>query len=115
MTASAYSLNLVIAASGFELVEGEPVLGGVHGPHRQYYCGHCKAWLFTRPHGEDATLNLRASALDDHRWYVPWVEVFTAEGYPWATTGARHRYADNPADVPWEPLLAEYAQLAPRP
>lgn len=115
MTASAYSLNLAIPSAGFDLVAGEPLIGGLHGPTRHHHCGHCKAWLYTRPEGNDAMINVRVSALDDHTWFVPWVEVFTGEGYPWAKTGARHSFVDNPADVPWEPMIEEYARLGARP
>jgi hypothetical protein len=115
MSASAYSLTIALPATALEVIEGEAVIGGIHGATRHYHCDHCKAWLFTRPEGNDGMVNLRAPVLDDHRWFVPWVEVFTGEGHQWARTGAKHSYADNPADVPWEPLLEEYARDAQRP
>lgn len=115
MTASAYSLTIMLPRTGLSVIEGETVIGGIHGPTRHHHCDHCKAWLFTYPEGADATTNLRASALDDHLWVVPFVEVLTREGYPWAKTGARYSYPDNPRDEPFEPILADFAATGARP
>jgi hypothetical protein len=115
MTASAYSLNLAIPAAGLELVEGEPVLGGLQAATRHYHCAHCKAWLYTRPPGDDSMINVRASALLDHSWFVPYVEVCAAEGYPWAKTHAKHSFPDNPADVSWDAIVSAFAQEGARP
>ena len=38
MTASAFSLSLAIPAEGFEVTEGEPVIGGLHGADHHYHC-----------------------------------------------------------------------------
>ena len=42
MSASAYSLSIAIPAPRFEVVQGEPVIGGLHGPSRHYHCPRCK-------------------------------------------------------------------------
>ena len=115
MTAGPYSLTLVVPAASLELTAGEPELGGLHGPNRHFFCAYCKTWLFTRPQGDDTTVNVRASALDEHRWVVPFAEVYTDEAYPWALTGARHSFAGNPTDVPLGPLLEEFQRVSSRP
>jgi hypothetical protein len=115
MTASAFSLSIAIPTSGFAVVEGEPVIGGLHGPHRHYHCGHCKSWLFTRPEGMDEFVNLRASMLEDATWFAPFVETCTAEAFPWARTGAPHSFPDIPDISVFPPLVAEFAARGPRP
>ncbi|MEO6772434.1 MAG: GFA family protein [Kofleriaceae bacterium] len=115
MTASAFSLSLLVPAPGFEVTTGEPVIGGLHGPARHFHCDHCKSWLFTRPEGMDAFVNVRATMLDDPRWFVPFVETGTAEALPWANTGAVHSFPNLPAPEVWGPIVAEFARLAPRP
>lgn len=110
MTASAYSLSVAIPASGFEVVQGEPVIGGLHGASRHYHCPHCKSWLFTRPEGMDQMVDLRAMMLDARTWFVPFVETSTAEGFAWARTGARHSFAGMPEAAAFGPLVAEFAE-----
>ena len=53
MSASAFSLSVGIPSDGFLVTEGEPVLGGLHGSTRHYFCPHCLSWMFTRPEGMD--------------------------------------------------------------
>jgi hypothetical protein len=115
MTASAFSLSILLPASGFEVVSGEPVIGGIHGPSRHFHCEYCKSWLFTRPAGMDAFVNVRATMLDEHDWFVPFVETSTAEALPWAKTGATHSFANIPPPETWGPIVAEFAQLGARP
>lgn len=109
MSASAYSLSAAIPADGFEVTEGEPVIGGLHGGTRHYFCGHCKSWMFTRPEGIDFFVNLRPTMLDDVRWFEPFIETFTSEKMPWASTGARHSYPKYPGMEEYESLIGGYA------
>lgn len=115
MTASAYSLSIAVPAEGFEVTQGEPVLGGLQAADRHHHCPFCKSWLFTRPHGLDFMVNVRASMLDDSSWFQPFVETARAEGFPWATTGAKHSFAGIPEADAFGPLVADYAQHGPRP
>ncbi|CAN5903150.1 hypothetical protein BH11MYX3_BH11MYX3_09980 [soil metagenome] len=115
MTASAFSLSLLVPASGFEVVEGKPVIGGLHGAARHLHCEYCKSWLFTRPDGMEGFINARATMLDDHRWFVPFVETSTAEALPWARTGATHSFPNFPPLEAWDPIVAEFAQAGSRP
>jgi hypothetical protein len=115
MSASAYSLSVAVPASGFAVVLGEPVIGGLHGASRHHHCPHCKSWIFTRPAGLEDLVNLRASMLEDHSWFSPFVETYRAEGYTWASTGAVHSFAALPEESAFGPLVADFAARGPRP
>jgi hypothetical protein len=116
MSASAYSLTVAVPADGFEVIAGEPVLGGLRGPvSHHHHCPACLGWVFTRAEGFDAFVNLRASALDDHRWFEPFIEVWTAEKLPWAATGARHSYPTAPEMADFQPLMEAYIAEGARP
>ena len=104
MTGSAFSLSATYPAAGFEVTAGEPVIGGLHGPTRHYFCPHCMSWLFTRPEGADWLVNVRATMLDGGAELTPFVEMFTDEKLPWVTTPAKRSY-------PRFPELSEYQSL----
>jgi hypothetical protein len=110
MSASAFSLTMTVPAEGFEVTAGEPVIGGLHGPTRHYFCPHCMSWMFTRPDGFDHFVNVRPTMLDAPRWFRPFIEVWTREKLPWATTPAVHSYATEPAYEDYAALVPEFAQ-----
>ena len=68
MSASAFSLSVAIPAAGFAVTQGEPVIGGLHGAARHYFCPHCKSWMFTRMEGLDAFVNLRPTSSRRPAW-----------------------------------------------
>lgn len=109
MSSSAFSLSAAIPADGFAVASGEPVIGGLHGPSRHYFCGWCMTWMFTRAEGMDWFVNLRPTMLDDPSWFAPFIETWTREKLPWATTPARHSFETLPAFQDFERLTAEYA------
>jgi hypothetical protein len=115
MTASAFSLSVLVPAAGLEVTQGEPVIGGIHGPDRHFHCPRCKSWLFTRPSGLDALVNVRATMLDDHAWFAPFVETCTAEALPWARTPAAHSFPNIPDPSVFGPIVAEFAARGPHP
>ena len=116
MTASAYSLTLTVPGDGFEVIAGEPVIGGLQGPvSHHFHCPSCKSWVFTRVEGYDWFVNLRPSMLDDHLWFYPFIEVWTSEKLPWATTSAKHSYETTPEMADFETLMQAYAQEGARP
>lgn len=116
MTASAFSLSVAVPADGFEVTAGEPVIGGLHGASQHFHCPYCKSWLFTRPEGlSDAMVNVRATMLDEHAWFVPYAETCVSEGFPWAKTGAIHRFDHIPPADAFGPIVAEFAEKGPRP
>lgn len=116
MTASAFSLSAVIPTEGFSVTKGEPVIGGFHGATRHYFCPHCMSWMFTRPEGFDAFVNLRPMMLDDPSWFTPFIETWTSEKLPWATTPAVHSFETQPASFDeYKGLAEEYAEKAEKP
>ena len=112
MSASAYSLSAAIPSEGFEITQGEPVIGGLHGASRHYFCPHCMSWMFTRPEGVDFFVNLRPTMLDDTSWFTPFIETFTSEKLPWATTGAPHSYETFPPYEAFDRLIQDYGAQA---
>ena len=115
MTGSAFSLSVAVPSPGFEIIAGEPVIGGLHGLPQHNMCPRCMSWMFTRPHGMPELVNVRATMLDDASWFEPFIEVFTNEKLAWATTPAVHRFATLPEVASYPALLAEFAQRSPRP
>jgi hypothetical protein len=115
MSASAYSLTAMFPAAGFVVTDGEPVIGGMHGEHRHFFCIHCKSWVFTRPHGVDQFVNVRPTTFDDVSWFVPFIETYTSEKLRWATTPARHSFEKFPAMADYAGLAADYAKHVSKP
>jgi len=114
MSASAFSLSLAIPAEGFAVVAGDPAPGGL-ARDMHFFCPACMTWMFTRPPGMDWFVNLRPSMLDDHGWFVPFVETWTSEKLPWAATSAKHRYETVPDLPEFAPLIEAFATEGPRP
>lgn len=110
MTASAFSLSALFPAECFAVTAGEPVIGGLHGATRHYFCPHCMSWLFTRPEGTDLFVNVRSTMLDEPDWTTPFMETWTREKLPWATTTARRSFAALPAAEEFEGLARAYAE-----
>ena len=77
MSASAFSLSAAIPAEGFAVTAGEPVIGGLHGATRHFFCPHCMSWMFTRPEGMDWFVNLRADDARRPGWFAPLIETWT--------------------------------------
>ncbi len=110
MTASAFSLSSLYPAEAFAILAGEPVLGGLHGDTRHFHCDYCKSWLFTRPDGLDAFVNLRTTMLDSPPAAPPFLESYTDEALPWAATGASYSYPKFPSPESFGTLIAAYAE-----
>lgn len=115
MSASAFSLSAAIPTEGFSVLQGEPVIGGLHGPTRHFFCPYCMSWMFTRPEGLDFFVNLRVTMLDDASWFTPFIETCTVEKLPWATTPAIHSFERFPPPQAYAGLLEEYASRAVHP
>ena len=110
MSASAYSLTAMIPSSGFEVTNGAPVIGGLHGALRHFFCPHCKSWMFTRSQAFDQFVNVRPTMLRDSSWFVPFIETYTSEKLAWAATPARHCFAKFPPMEDFAGLMAEFAK-----
>jgi hypothetical protein len=110
MSSSAFSMSVAIPSEGFAVTQGEPVIGGLHGATRRYFCAHCMSWMFTRPENLDSFVNLRPTMLDECRWFSPFIETFRSEMLPWAATPAHHRYEQFPPFEEYEGLIKAYAE-----
>lgn len=110
MTASAYSLSELHPSAAFRVTAGEPVLGGLRADTKHYFCPDCKSWLFSRPDGVGDFVNVRATMMEDVRSFSPFIEFYTDEMLPWATTGAIHSFENFPAADEFPRLLAAYAE-----
>ena len=115
MTGSAFSLTLTIPKSGFEVLAGEPVRGGLQAEIPHFHCSFCKSWVFTRPGEQFPFVNLRATMLDNARWFAPYVETWTDEMLPWASTSAARSYGTQPSFDEYEKLIADYHANGARP
>jgi hypothetical protein len=110
MSSSAYSLSAAIPTAGFEVVRGEPVIGGLHDPEQKhFFCPRCMTWMFTRAF--PAFVNVRATLLEDTSWFTPFMEAWTRTKLPWATTSAVRSYTEFPPMEDYDELLAAYAKL----
>ena len=115
MSASAFSLSILLPASGFAVVSGDTEIGGLHGSAKHHHCAYCKTWAFTRPEGMDQYVNVRATMLDDHAWYAPFAETSRAEGFSWAVTGAKHSFPNIPPQEAFGSVVADFLANGPRP
>ena len=109
MTGGAFSLAVVVSDEAFEVTEGEPVIGGLHGEVPHYFCPYCMSWIFTRVPGVQM-VNVRATMLDDTTGFEPFVETYTSEKLPWATTPAVHAFDKFPEPEAWPGLMEAYAR-----
>jgi hypothetical protein len=108
MTSSAFSLGAAFPSQSFEITQGNPVIGGLHGSTRHFFCPHCMSWMFTWPEVGDF-VNVRATLLDDPSGYVPFIETCTSEKLPWAMTPASHRFERFPEVSAFQGLMERYA------
>ena len=113
MSASAFSLSAAFPADKFSIIQGEPVIGGIHGPAGHHFCPHCKSWLFTRTEGTEWFVNVRPTMFEDHSWFKPFVETYTSKKFPWISTGAVHSFDEFPPLEAYEGLIREYARITP--
>jgi len=108
MSGSAYSMSIAIPAESLAVIDGEPVIGGLHGATRHFFCGWCMSWIFTRPERLDDIVNLRPSVLDRHDWFVPFAEFWTKEKLPWVSTAAVHSFESLPPHGDFIELIEQY-------
>ena len=113
MSASAYSLSVAIPTSGFAVVRGEPVIGGLRNPEQQhFFCPRCMTWMFTKAMPQ--FVNVRATLLDDTAWFRPFMETWTRTKLPWACTSAVRSYEEFPPMDQYESLISEFAKFYAR-
>jgi hypothetical protein len=107
MTGGAFSLAVVVADASFEVTQGEPVIGGMHGEVPHYFCPHCMSWMFTRV-PEAPMVNVRATMLDDTTGFEPFVETYVSDKLPWATTPAARSFERFPELEEWPGLMEAF-------
>jgi hypothetical protein len=112
MTASAYSLSVMVPAEGFEVTEGETVIGGLREPPAHHFCAFCMSWMFTRPPGADWVVNVRVTMLDETAWFVPYAETYTCEKLAWVETPAVRSYERFPEMTEFQGLIDSYRAWA---
>ena len=112
MSASAFSLTALVAADSFAVTQGEPIIGGLHGASKHYFCQHCLSWLFTRPAETDAVVGVRSTLLENARHFAPFIETWTSEKLPWVQTGAPHSFAQFPPPEAFGPFAKHFAEQA---
>ena len=110
MTASAFSLSVLVPGSGFEVVEGETVRGGLHGSSHHEHCAWCMSWVFSRFDEMPDLVNVRTPMLDDPEAFPPFIDTMVSEKLSWVVTPARHAYPAFPPEDAFGPLIAEYAR-----
>ena len=110
MTASAFSLSSLVAAESFELLSGDPMLGGLKGDTRHYFCRACLSWLYTIPPMATDLVNVRSGMLDDFEGHRPFAEFHLAEALPGMALGLERGYAASIDMAGFERLLADFAQ-----
>ncbi len=110
MTGSAYSLTVTLPEQAFSVTDGDPVIGGLHGPDaRHYHCSHCLSWVYTLAPSLPDYVNLRPTMLDETGWFAPFIEMYVSEKLHFAETGARHAYDAFPPVEDYLKLAADYA------
>lgn len=113
MTAAPYSATLNMAPDAFSLLQGEPVIGGLHGVVRHYFCPKCMSWVFTRlPNAENVLVKTTMLDSPGPASFPPFVESNILEKLPWATTPAVHSFEKFPPPESFKGLIEEYAQHA---
>ena len=112
MSSSAFSLTLIFPKDALEILSGEPVRGGIHGPDlRHMFCDHCKTWMFT--HVDDFGItNVRATMLDAYDWFVPYLETHRSTKLPWVESPAIQSFEAFPHPDEFPTLLTTYADWA---
>ncbi len=111
MTSSAYSLSAAFPADGFEVIRGEPVIGGLHGAEsHHYFCPHCMSWMFTRNEGLEWFVNIRATLFDETGWFEPYLETWLSEKLPWVEPVARHGFDALPPMEAFDGLIKGYCR-----
>lgn len=110
MSSGAYSLSVAIPTSGFAVVRGNPVIGGLRNPGQQhFFCPSCMTWMFTKVMPE--FVNVRATLLDDTSWFLPFMETWTRTKLPWASTSAVRSYEEFPPMDQYENLIREFSKF----
>lgn len=108
MTGAPYSWSAAFRPRQFEVIQGQPVAGGLKGDIRHQFCADCMSWVYTEPPG-DMIVNVRAPMLDDASGLEPFMETCAAEKRAWATLPVVRSFPVFPSLDDWLELTAAYA------
>jgi hypothetical protein len=110
LSASAYSLALVVPKAAFGITKGEPQgwskTGSSGKPSHQFTCPTCATWTHTKPESAAEYVIVRPMSLDEHAWFRPVAQIFTRSALPWASMPTLLSYESEFEDP--APLLAAY-------
>ncbi|TPG20365.1 GFA family protein [Sphingomonas koreensis] len=89
MTASAYSLGLVVRRDGFAVaadIQPRPLdkRADSGGTSTRFVCPLCATWTHTETSGAPGVTIVRPSSLDQSDWVRPVAQIFTRSAYDWA-------------------------------
>jgi hypothetical protein len=113
MTGGPYSLSAMVASDNFELLSGDPVVGGLKGGEIDHMvCPDCMSWVFTKVM-DGAFINLRSPMLDDTTGTAPFIESYTSEKLDWVTTPAQHSFGKFPEMDEYLKLISAFAEQGP--
>ena len=76
-------------------------------------CPVCATWTHTETTGSPEVTVVRPSALDEHSWVRPVVQIFTRSALPWALMATAFSYEGEFADT--APLRAAFTAAGIRP
>ena len=118
MTASAFSLGLVVPRDGLALEGGtEPralaKVGGSGAISTRYLCPVCATWTHTETAGSPDIAVVRPSSLDTRDWVRPLVQIFTRSAHPWALMATAFSFDAEFGDP--APFVAAFAASDIRP
>ncbi|WP_304169186.1 GFA family protein [Phenylobacterium aquaticum] len=110
MTASAFSLSVLVPSAGFAVTQGEPVIGGLHGSPKHFHCAHCMSWMFTRPDDAPHLVNVRSTLLDDPTGFAPFMQTCVKDRLPWVSLPAAYSFDEFPGMADYPAMLQAYAE-----
>jgi len=102
-TGSAFSMSIVVPATGLQLEKGEPTrterILANGSKNYSYVCGTCHSRLYTQ-RDSSPTINLRAGTLDDTARIRPVAQIWTRSAQDWAVIeeGRILTFSEQPAD-----------------
>ena len=80
-----------------------------------WHCGECGTRLYGDRAGRAETVNVRAGTLDDTKWLIPVLHLFTSSAQPWVLPAAdAGRHETQPQDFQsaaaiWRAMWPEFS------
>jgi hypothetical protein len=111
MTGGAFSLSAMYTSANFEVLTGQPTVGGMKASPAHYMCPNCSSWIFTRvasPMGD--LVNVRAPMFDEPDQSAPFIETCALEKLHWINFGVKHSFDKFPSGEQFGALLSEFKE-----